>query len=239
VPVLKQLAGWQIRSFGKRLQDLGDKVVEKDYLVRNRPRVVEDIKTLWKEFTKNPNQKTWRDFSDYVGGIAKMPAFKEDVQKFIEGLQREPSRLSLILQYDTNNDFLKIEPVGEKIDDVFNRLKTAITDYDKPSGQDAFVEFLERSSVDKIKAAFIGLLPNRWSVLQALLDSTQNRIITRDIAPKLVEAALSIFNITTPAPVTNRNNLASWILRNESAIASMLTGKRDAQALLREAVNTY
>jgi hypothetical protein len=237
VPVLKQLAGWQIRSFGKRLQDLGDKVMEKDYLVRNRPRVVEDMKNLWKEFTKNPNPKTWKNFSDYVGGIAKMSAFKEDVQKFIEGLQREPSRLSLILQHDTNNDFLKIEPVGEKIDDVFNRLKTAITDYDKPSGQDAFVEFLERSSVDKIKAAFIGLLPNRWPVLERLLSDTRNRIITRDVAPKLVEVVFSIF-MTTPE-VTNRNQLARWILENRETLARMLTGKRDAEALLQEAVNTF
>jgi ABC-type glycerol-3-phosphate transport system substrate-binding protein len=132
---------------------------------------------------------------------------------------------------------LKIEPVGEKIDEVFNRLKTALTDPDKPSGQDAFVEFLERSSVDKIKATFIGLLPERWSVLEQLLNSTQNRIITRDIAPKLVEVVFSIF-MTTPQ-VTNREQLARWILRNEGTIASILTGKRDAQALLQEAVNQF
>ena len=220
------LIGWYLRDLGKKIQNLGKKIKEQDIMAQKKDLVMEDLKNLWRDFVRNPNQENLNRFIRNFSSISRNPIFKEEIEKFVESLG--VSDLGNILSHDPNNNFLKINGVGKKIDERFNKLSTALTNYDNPQGQDAFVEFLRNSSNYEIREFFAQLLPNRWEIINSLLTNTQSRIINTYIAPKLVSAALDLYT----SNVDNSQNLVNWIAARQDDFRRIFAGDRERLAKL-------
>ena len=196
------IIGWELRKFGRSMQNLGSKVMEQHVLVSGREEMRRDLDRAWGAFINNPNPETWRAFIGAFTRLRNVPAFSEDVRNFAERLRGAGLGILLNQNREEVNQILGIREVREVIDKNLNNLGTALTSGDDREVRESFLRFLSETSRFDIERIFENLDDNGWGRFIALLDRHQNYIITNPgILPKLVDVAGGI----------TRSNLRDWL----------------------------
>jgi hypothetical protein len=212
------IIGWELRKFGRSMQNLGSKVMEQHVLVSGREEMRRDLDRAWSAFINNPNPETWRAFIGAFTTVRNVPAFSEDVRNFAERLRGAGLGILLNQNEEEVDQILGIREVREVIDKNLNNLGTALTSRDARERRESFIRFLSETSRIEIERILENLDDRGWGRFTNLLDECRDLIIRNtSILPKVVRIAASL----------QRNNLRNWLDRINQTHGAIMRNTMD------------